>query len=550
MSTVTADDELKKKKKHKKRSRWHFFHRHHKRNTSDTQIPQPKELTDEQAHKITTLADYAERNFSVTIESCLFQSLLESNDWNLKKSIVDLEDYEDAAHGILHAPPARGTTLLGSENHKGTSCYIDALLFAMYINLTTFDPLLTTLDCSIEETPRQSLQTLLRLFVNKLRRGNLIQADFVAWLRKVLEEASWHGRDQWGNWSQEDASELFMFLTELFDLPYLPFQIRLFHGANRDSDDDRVMTDRALSLSIPSDTDIKEPLRLEDILLDYFYNSMVTGVKRQVDYHAFSSSSTPSSPISIKSSNSIPKKMAVIEHQEEVAVTAWQVLELLPFYTAVNEQGEAIGQSEGSFPDSHMILPIVLKRYNYDHNGGSVKIKTQVDIPSYIHFNRFVNQNADLLVCPTCGHTLEGVMHLRSAVCHKGESPHSGHYIAFSRVNTEDDASWLKLDDMDQQRVQLIEGKKVETVFSELAKDAYILFYELDKSCNHEPIINNPMPSESEKDSSTLFTTEILTSIDKESKDSSASSSRHHHHWRKRPGYTHGHSHHSSCSVM
>ena len=42
------------------------------------------------------------------------------------------------------------------------------------------------------------------------------------------------------------------------------------------------MTDRVLSLSIPQ-SNMNTRLKLEDILLDYFYNNIITGIKRQVD---------------------------------------------------------------------------------------------------------------------------------------------------------------------------------------------------------------------------------------------------------------------------
>ncbi|KAF7732134.1 Tripartite DNA replication factor [Apophysomyces ossiformis] len=476
-TSLSTDEDLNihtKAKAQRKRTRlWNFFfHHHHKKHVSSK--TQEMISQDEQLAKITTLADYAERHFAVMLDDNAFQSVLIANDWNLKSAIADLEDYEEAAHGILRPLPSAQQALLGSENDQGTSCYIDSLLFAMFISITAFEPLLT-FDIPSEEVTKQKLQTLLRLFVNKLRKGHLVKDDFVSWIRKTLEELSWHGKDASGHWSQEDASELFLFLTETLNLPYLPFQSRLFHGANKDADDDRVMTERALSLAIPPNVSSK----LESVLIDHFYNGTVTGVRRQVDYHEL----VPSSPTSTESKSS--KKTGVVECREEVDVAAWQVLELLPFYSAVNEQGETIiTQAKISFPDSRMVLPIVLKRYQYDELGGCVKIQSRVEVPLTIPFHQFVNKNADAPLCPACQRNFEFVMHLRSAVCHKGETPHSGHYIAYARKDTEQETVWLKLDDMKvQKRVQVLSNSSV--VFEELAKDGYILFYELDQECTH-----------------------------------------------------------------
>jgi predicted NAD/FAD-dependent oxidoreductase len=222
------DENIKKDKKKKSPSRkrdrlWKFI------------FPQDNKETigSEQQSKIDSLSKFAQQNISVVVEESIFQTALERNDWDLKKAMVDLLDFEEATHGILIEPPSPYATLMGSENDGGTSCYIDSLLFAMFISITAFDPLLTYDIPSEEEEDNNAkiqLQNLVRLFVNKMRKGGLIKADFVHWLRQILQEAHWTGQDSKGNWSQEDASELFMFLTEAFDLPYLPVSFFFFFG--------------------------------------------------------------------------------------------------------------------------------------------------------------------------------------------------------------------------------------------------------------------------------------------------------------------------------
>ncbi|CEI99764.1 hypothetical protein RMCBS344292_13845 [Rhizopus microsporus] len=71
-------------------------------------------------------------------------------------------------------------------------------------------------------------------------------------------------------------------------------------------------------------------------------------------------------------------------------------------------------------------------------------------------------------------------LYLKSVVCHKGSSPYSGHYISYARAEEE----WIKLDDMNKEmRVTLV--KDQAKMFADLAENAYILFYELDKTCQH-----------------------------------------------------------------
>lgn len=289
--------------------------------------------------------------------------------------------------------------------------------------------------------------------------------------------------------------------------------MRLFHGAEKDVDDDKLMTDRVLSLAIPSENEQQQPpppIRLESILFDHFYNNIVTGVKRRVDYHE-PNASAPASPKSTVSAMSLPKKVNVMERRQEVAVNAWQVLELLPFYTGMNEQGVQIkSQSQGSFPDSRMVLPIILKRYHYNSRGQQFKDRSHVQVPANIQFHQFVNQNADQPTCSTCGRKIEGIMRLRSAVCHKGPTPQSGHYVAYSRVDQDnEEPKWFKLGKCDHltekvsmiwflmhatitsddlavsQRVKVFSQQQEGEIWSELAKDGYLFFYELDMTCQH-----------------------------------------------------------------
>lgn len=332
------------------------------------------------------------------------------------------------------------------------------------------------------------------------------------------------------------------------------------------------MTDRTLTLSIPTDdkkNDVGKinSLKLQDILVDYFYNSIITGVRRQVDHDDESANNNISENVAASPSmakfidkdddksnqdeKDVLKKLLMEakgtpkkEEDDQIAVTAWQVLELLPFYSAMNEQGESIKtQVDSSFPDTHMILPIVLKRYRYDNFGGSTKIKRSVEIPVTIDFNKFVNQNADDPMCPTCGHLIDWTLHFRSAVCHKGDSPFSGHYISYARVDKAiegEDTFWLKLDDMNtNSRVTVIKDSNSSSISSDLAENAYIIFYELDKTCHHG---RNSLGMSSDEDlteakvdekSSKLHVDITEDTFENQADSSKKSKSKHHHHHHK-----------------
>jgi len=312
---------------------------------------------------------------------------------------------------------------------------LDALLFAMFARLSAFEGLLnvnldtesdTESDGSSEAVndPRKDedkegtllhahlLQTWLRMFVNQLRSGRLIQAHVIKELRQHLYSCGWNcpgPLDPPGSSRQEDASELFMFLTEKLHLPYLPLEQRLLHGARVSADDDKVITERMLQISIPTPEpqngppasptaklesalsslfssklptndpsqsgSLYEVLSLERLLAQHFYDNTLTGIRRKIS----SGTGAPLSP------------------GVEVPVAAWQVMELLPFYSSSNEQGGIIHASQSQYPTDVVILPLILKRYSFGADMQARRINTPIDIPRRIDFSRFVSQQTSEL---------------------------------------------------------------------------------------------------------------------------------------------------------
>lgn len=83
---------------------------------------------------------------------------------------------EDSIEGIIRTYTPN-TKLLGAENRSGVTCYLDALLFAMFARLDCFEAILYK---SFTDEPRRKLAILLRLWVNLLRSGKLITTDMVS----------------------------------------------------------------------------------------------------------------------------------------------------------------------------------------------------------------------------------------------------------------------------------------------------------------------------------------------------------------------------------
>ena len=76
----------------------------------------------------------------------------------------ELKDYDPAA------------SMLGAINRNMVTCYLDALLFAMFARLDSFEAMLYD---NFDDEPRQKLAGVLRLWVNLLRTGQLIRIDLV-----------------------------------------------------------------------------------------------------------------------------------------------------------------------------------------------------------------------------------------------------------------------------------------------------------------------------------------------------------------------------------
>lgn len=82
---------------------------------------------------------------------------------------------EESEEGIIK-PYDPDVKMLGAINRQGVTCYLDALLFAMFARLGSFEAMLYK---NFDDTPRKRLATVMRLWVNVLRTGELITPDIV-----------------------------------------------------------------------------------------------------------------------------------------------------------------------------------------------------------------------------------------------------------------------------------------------------------------------------------------------------------------------------------
>ncbi|KAI0471105.1 ubiquitin carboxyl-terminal hydrolase-domain-containing protein [Xylariaceae sp. FL0804] len=195
-----------------------------------------------------------------------------SSDVDKAVEILLLQQTSLSGKIIKYDPSIR---MLGAENRGNVTCYLDALLFAMFAKLESFECMLTA-ELSGEHNKR--LAALLRLWVNMLRSGKLIETDMTEHIQDALAACGWRDAQCL---EQQDTSEAFAFITETLQLPLLTLQVDLFHQGKNDDADHKVVYERLLNLAVPPDADGKG-IKLEDCLEEYF-NSQVDVLRDDFD---------------------------------------------------------------------------------------------------------------------------------------------------------------------------------------------------------------------------------------------------------------------------
>ena len=132
------------------------------------------------------------------------------------------------------------------------------------------------------------LAALLRLWVNMLRSGKLIETRVTEYIQDALAACGWTDAQLL---EQQDSSEAFAFITETLQLPLLTLKVDLFHQGKNDEADHKVVYERLLNLAVPPDPEGKG-IKLEDCLEEYF-NAQVDVNRDSVDEW---SEMTPPSP--------------------------------------------------------------------------------------------------------------------------------------------------------------------------------------------------------------------------------------------------------------
>ncbi|PWY70235.1 ubiquitin C-terminal hydrolase family protein [Aspergillus heteromorphus CBS 117.55] len=436
---------------------------------------------------------------------------------------------EDSIEGIIRGYTPT-TKLLGAVNREGVTCYLDALLFAMFARLDCFEAILYQ---SFNDEPRRKLSILLRLWVNMLRSGRLITTDLTKHLQEALAECGWEDA---AKLRQQDTSEAFTFLTEKLELPLLTLKMDIYHTGKEDiSGDHKFINERLLEVAIPEPVD-GQTVTLEDCLESYFNNRIevkrylerrnTVGSTRSVDSLAKGSMThvetvevgSPLSPCASQSTSDMTPVASLTEaidldrpsyrrnsivqerffpsmgdgkmkdsaitsqrrgsYRKEVMMPAWQFFSLIPWYTDNTPTNDA--QVAAHFSSKRPILGMCLKRYSMLANGKAARLNTFVDIPTEIGLPHFIQDDSMEEEGPIYGNFK---LSLQAMVCHRGNSVDSGHYISIVR-GTSAGAPPASSHGIDQEDVPS-DASKYWMRFDDLAKERVTLV-DIEQAMKHE----------------------------------------------------------------
>lgn len=399
---------------------------------------------------------------------------------------------QKAFAGIIE-PYNPNVQMVGAENRGNVTCYLDALLFAMFAKLESFECMLKN-DLADEKT--RKLAALIRLWVNMLRSGRLIHTDLTQHIQEALASCGWQGAELL---EQQDTSEAFAFITETLQLPLLTLQVDLFHHGKRDTDDHKVVYERLLNLAVPPDPEGKG-LKLEDCLEEYFNTKVdvlrdsleekapptprlatshppliaeepgeaATQVASPVQMEAVpletpltsleSSEPSPSPvrPVPRHRATSIIQRVVLDERGratesadtetdtllqkarrtgstvvKAVTIPAWQFFRLIPWHATTDNEPKSDREVVRHF-NQRPVVGICLKRYTMTNQGVPIRQNTFIDIPDSLRLPHFMM--VDDINVEQESLSAEYKLVLQSVVCHRGDSLHSGHYVSFARV--------------------------------------------------------------------------------------------------------------------
>ena len=301
---------------------------------------------------------------------------------------------EDSEEGIIR-PYDSNTKLLGAVNREGVTCYLDALLFAMFARLGSFEAMLFK---NFEDQPRKRLATLLRLWVNTLRAGKLITTDITKQIQLQLSNCGWK---EAAELRQQDASEAFTCVTETLALPLLTLKMDIFHTGKEDTNDDhKFINERLLELAIPEEPKDGHAITLEECL-EMFFNNKIE-VKRYLDsLERRNTLTTVRSRGSVSSTKGNASHIEVAEAGGSQPSSPMVQTQLSPIHVSPVQSTAQRRRAPSIIQEHYIDEKVGFLDGAYEASGGQPRTRKEVMMPAWQFFSliRLYYRSKSVLIC-------------------------------------------------------------------------------------------------------------------------------------------------------
>ena len=310
---------------------------------------------------------------------------------------------DKSENGIIEDVRA-SQTLAGAVNRNGLTCWLDSLLFSMFASLDSYEPMLIR---NYDDAPRKRLALMLRLWVNLLRTGKLINIGIVWFLNPKLKYAcclpyeqtrelqlalAACGWEQAAELRQQDASEAYTVIAEALAFPKLTLKMALYHNGKEDAESDqRLVYERVIEVAVPPGPK-DEPITLEECLHTYLTSRVEVGRyslqqrRNTLNSTAPLKSDDPKAPVQID-------VKSVVESQPNTPITAHQDA-IFPTSPSRLERATSCKPSNHNRSVDHEkpALPGLMLRANTERTGhgrrrGDSLLKSEVMMPAFQTFN-------------------------------------------------------------------------------------------------------------------------------------------------------------------
>ncbi|KAF7944398.1 hypothetical protein EAE96_010795 [Botrytis aclada] len=178
---------------------------------------------------------------------------------NIEKAHQILLVFHNSLSGVIY-PYDPKITMLGAQNSRGVTCWLDSFLASLFTVPTQFQELLNNF---YEDPLKQNLIQLIRLWVNLMRSGILIEVNITERILDSLIECGWDDLDKL---KEQDPTEAHMKIGDILDWPMLDLRVDYEHGGIREKNDHRTSKERTLPISISTDHEGPGRLRLEECI--------------------------------------------------------------------------------------------------------------------------------------------------------------------------------------------------------------------------------------------------------------------------------------------